>query len=301
MPSVAVVYYSQTGQSQRIATALQSAYTHAAIPCTLVKITPERPYTFPWKITEFFEQMPYCMEGISPEIEDVDPRKFDDFDHIVLVHPVWFLSASLPIQSFLKLPQAEKIFRSKKVIQILTCRNMWFSAAKKTRNALVKLGANYCGEIVLEDASPNWASLVTTPRWMFTGKKNAFAFFPPAGISEGDFENFTRSGKTKVDALFDQQLSTELEKQKMPRAKALSICLEIFGHNYIFSPWAKVISKAPRFLSGTLLFLFRLNLVSFLLIAVPTLEIVSRILSYPFCSYAKKQQLRLRGLHESLH
>jgi len=295
MPKVAIVYYSQTGQSQRIAEALQANYSHYGTESKLISIRAERPYSFPWKMTTFFQQMPYCMEGVSPEIEDVNPFDFEDADRVVLVHPVWFLSPSLPVQTFFNLPSIERILSGKKVVQILTCRNMWFSAAKKTRNLIRSVGAKYHGQIVFEDPSPNWASLITTPRWMFSGKKEAFGIFPAAGIRETTFEQFKNNGMAKVEKLFETKPCCPSEEFNLDRAQALSICLEIFGHRFIFKPWAKIILSAPRFMRGLLLVGFRINLVGFLLVAVPLTGIFSRVLRTPLVSYAKKQQLSLRG------
>lgn len=295
MPKVAIVYYSQTGQSQKIAESLQANYAHYGTEATLIPIQLERPYSFPWKISNFFEQMPYCMEGVCPEIEDINPFNFQDADRVVLVHPVWFLSASLPVQRFFKLPSIERLLSGKKVVQILTCRNMWFSAAQKTRNLILGVGAKYHGQLVFEDPSPNWASLITTPRWMFSGKKEAFGIFPAAGIRENTFLQFRNSGMAQVEKLFNTKPCCPVEEHELDRAKALSICLEVFGHKFIFKPWAKIVISAPRFLRGILLVAFRLNLVGFLLVAVPLSGIISRLARTPFLSYAKKQQLSLRG------
>lgn len=295
MPSVAILYYSQTGQSQRIAESLGASYASEGSVVKIIPIRPENPYSFPWKIGSFFEQMPYCIEGITPEIEEMNPLAFQDVEKIVLVHPVWFLSPSLPIQKFFNLPGIEYILKNKKVVQILTCRNMWFTAAKKTRELILKAGAHYCGHMVLEDTSPNWASLITTPRWMFSGKKEAFAIFPPAGISEESYSDFSKTAYTKIENFFSNFNSLQTNLEKLDRAKSLSICLEIFGHRFIFKPWAKIVIKAPRVFRGLLLVGFRINLVLFLLVTIPLAEIVSRIARYPFRSYASKQQLSLRG------
>lgn len=295
MPSVAVLYYSQTGQSQRIAESVGTSYASEGHVVKLIAIKAERAYSFPWKITRFFEQMPYCIEGVSPEIESVDPLAFQDVEKIILVHPVWFLSPSLPVQSFFRIPGIEYILKGKKIVQILTCRNMWFMAARKTRDLIVSAGGLYSGEIIFEDPSPNWASLVTTPRWMFSGKKNAFAFFPAAGIPDQTFSDFSQSAFSQIEKLFNFSVPSCCEAKQPDRARALSICLEIFGHNVLFKPWAKIITHSPRFLRGLLLVGFRLNLVLFLLVTIPLAELVSRILRYPFRSYARKQQLSLRG------
>lgn len=293
MPRVAVLYYSQTGQSQRIADSLYSSYKEKGEDVVLIPIQPRIPYAFPWKMNRFFEQMPLCIEGHSAEIEPLNTSNYQDVERVVLIHPVWFLSPSLPVQEFFKLPEIEYLLRSKKFVQILTCRNMWFSAAKITRQLAISAGANYCGQIAIEDPHPNWASLVTTPRWMFSGKKEAFAIFPSAGIPDETFKQLDHSLTQKIETLFEKNIPGE--NFNLNRSKSLSLCLEVFGRRFIFKPWAKIILKSPKALRSVLLLLFRINLVLFLLAAIPVTEILSRLVRFPFQSFAKKQQLSLGG------
>jgi len=55
---------------------------------------------------------------------------------------------------------------------------------------------------VLTDQGPPWATFVTTPRWVLTGKKNGFwGVFPPAGVSEAEIAAAARFGRALADAL----------------------------------------------------------------------------------------------------
>ena len=49
--------------------------------------------------------------------------------------------------------------------------------------------ASLTGHIALADRSANLLSLVTILRWMLTGKKDAFLFFPAAGVSQADIDH----------------------------------------------------------------------------------------------------------------
>jgi hypothetical protein len=55
--------------------------------------------------------------------------------------------------------------------------------------------------VVLVDQGPAWATFVTTPRWLLTGRKDGFwGVFPPAGVSEADIAGAARFGHALVDA-----------------------------------------------------------------------------------------------------
>lgn len=290
---VLIVYYSQTKQSQRIASILKQSFKNEEAELLEIKAKP--PFSFPWKIGNFFAQMPECVEGRGCEIEDINEEAIHAAEAIVLVNPVWFLSPSLPIQAFLKLAFDKRFLESKKVFQVLTCRNMWAVAAKKTKQLLLNGGAHYSGFLAVSDPSPNWASLITTPRWMFWGKKEAFSIFPPAGISEDVFNDFEKKG-TGIVANSLRGASEVLRLSSVEqRPEALSFCLERFGHFVLFKPWAKLILSSPEFLKSLLIFAFRLNLVLFLILIVPPAEVISRLIPQVFRFFAKREELKLRG------
>jgi hypothetical protein len=292
---VLVVYYSQTRQSQRVAQLLLGRYRDGE--ASLFPIKAKQDFSFPWKINSFFAQMPLCIENMGCAIEDFDAQALIDCEEIILVHPVWFLSPSLPVQEFFKIAKARGLIVGKKVVQILTCRNMWFLAAKKTKDAVENCGAEYCGHIALCDPNPNWATLVTTPRWMFFGKKNAFGIFPAAGISEKVYEDFGQRALIEVKALFEGngKALERLDARQESRADAVSVCMEVFGHSFIFKPWAKLINFMPAQLKTILIFAFRINLVLMLLILVPFYELFSRVIPSRFLSAAKKHKLILQS------
>jgi len=79
---------------------------------------------------------------------------------------------------------------------------MWLSAHEKVKALLAERGARQIDNVVLVDQGPPWATFVTTPRWMFTGKKEGFwGIFPPAGVSATEIAGAERFGRALADAL----------------------------------------------------------------------------------------------------
>src|SRR5690606_18271143 len=107
-----------------------------------------------------------------------------------LGYQVWFLSISIPINSFLFSPDAAQLFQNTPVLTVIGCRNMWVNAQEKMKKRLQELQAHLVGNIVLTDKAPNLISAYTIVKWMFTGKKEKYlGIFPKPGISDQDINN----------------------------------------------------------------------------------------------------------------
>jgi hypothetical protein len=200
MPRILVIHYSQTGQATRAARAmLAPVENHADFEVLWQAVEPVEPYPFPWGFFSFFDTFPECVHLDPPALK---PMAFDPdahYDLIVLVYQVWFLSPSLPIAAFLKSPAA-RVLRDRPVVTLIACRNMWLSAHEAMKGLLRECGARLIDNVVLIDQGPAWATFVTTPRWMFTGRKDGFwGIFPPAGIGASEISAAGRFGRALVD------------------------------------------------------------------------------------------------------
>lgn len=267
------LYYSQTGQTQHAMDTLAKGFAKAS-GCDVESYTVVEKFTFPWKMRDFFRAFPRCVLGLAPRFGSM-PVKFDDYDLVILGGQVWFLSPSLPLQSLLQSSQAEGL-KGKPVIVLVTCRNLWYSAARLVRESLQTIGAKYLGQITVCEISPLWASFVTTPRWMLTGKKEPFAFFPAAGIREGDFTALENLGQKLGEswvASGGRSVAPGLLKSNLDR---LSLRLmDRIGRNF-FQVWARTllrIAPKPGIWQDFCLILFRLNLVVLIVVVAPCTKV----------------------------
>lgn len=80
---------------------------------------------------------------------------------------------SQPITAFLQSEQAKKVLKDTPVITLIGCRNMWLMAQEKVKKLLAESEAKLIGNVVKVDQSNDWASFITTPLWMLTGKKKS--------------------------------------------------------------------------------------------------------------------------------
>ncbi len=202
MTRILILYYSQTGQLTRAVRSMCAPLaSRADIEIVWQPLEPERPFPFPWTFFTFLDVFPESVYLDPPPLRPVSFNPDDRFDLVVLAYQVWFLSPSLPMAGFLKSPAAS-VLKNKPVITLIACRNMWISAQEKIKTMLSSLGARLIDNVVLIDQGPPWATFVTTPRWLLTGKKAGFwGVFPPAGVSDGDIAGAARFGRALADSL----------------------------------------------------------------------------------------------------
>ncbi|MGZ3722940.1 MAG: flavodoxin family protein [Bdellovibrionales bacterium] len=278
MKKALFLYYSQTGQTARAMNLLAKGFSQVA-ECDTAVYTVSEKFAFPWKMTAFFRAFPRCVLGLAPQLVDL-PVDLEKYDLIILGGQVWFLSPSLPLQAFFQSDRAQAV-RGKKIISVITCRNIWYSALNTLRAAVEKLGGKFLGQITICEISPIWASFVTTPRWMLTGKKEPFAFFPAAGIREEDFAQLEAKGRQMATSWLnsnEQTVSPDLLKSNLDRP---SIRLMNKLGFPVFKFWASLIMRVapqPGLWQDFCLILFRINLIILIVVLAPYTKVVEVLL-----------------------
>jgi hypothetical protein len=151
---------------------------------------------------ESFLQIPTELESVP---EEITSKKYD---LILLFYQVWYLTPSIPVNSFLKSPEAKVIFNNTPVITISGSRNMWFMAQQKVKALLEKNNADLKGNIALVDRVGNLISVITIVEWMFSGiKKRYLGIFPLPGVSEKDINDSSKFGEVILQSLKENKLA----------------------------------------------------------------------------------------------
>ena len=201
---ILVPIYSQSDQLKRIVENLV-APLRAEFDVVLMPVRALKPYPFPWPFFRFLDVFPESIYQIAPRIEPLPITAQDEFDLIILPYQVWYLSPSLPIQALLQDPSFRRIAKGKPVITVIDCRNMWHMAQEKVKAALQSMGARLLDNVVLTDQGGTFATFITVPRWLWTGKHNAFWGLPPAGVHPEDIKGTRRFGLALRDALLQDK------------------------------------------------------------------------------------------------
>ncbi|MCG7987061.1 MAG: dialkylresorcinol condensing enzyme [Candidatus Thiodiazotropha weberae] len=217
MKKILVLQFSQTGQLSNIVQSISAPLQESTgIELKTETLQPLDPYPFPWPFFRFLDVFPECVYLDAPELQPLQIDTDYDADLVILAYQVWFLAPALPITGFLQSEQAKRLLSGKPVITVIGCRNMWTRAQETMKAMLDDCGARLIDNVVLTDQGSLLASFITTPRWLWTGKKEPFWGFPAAGVSDQDIQACCRFGQA-----IEQGLGEDAEKTEGPMLRGL--------------------------------------------------------------------------------
>ena len=243
----AVFFYSQSGQASSVAKSICEPLENVVYR----QIIPLQDYPYPWNKYEFFDSFPETRLGIPPSgIKELDFSEVNDADLVIIVGQSWFLSPSLPIQSFLADTKVREYLKGKNIVFVNVCRNMWLMTGRQIKSDMKAIGARLAGHIVLQDNAPNLISALTIVRWLMYGKKEASWMLPHAGVSDKDIKDAFRFGEIIQRASGEkggfEALQPILLAAGAIKYKPSVLFLEKAGHR-MFGLWAKFIRKKGGF------------------------------------------------------
>lgn len=251
MKNILIIYYSQSGQLREIAESISLPFTeHENINITYYNIETIRNFPFPWDNDSFFGVFPETFKQIPSEIiapeEEILNKKYD----LVLLHyQVWYLTPSIPINSFLKSNYAKHLLNEVPVITISGSRNMWAFAQEKVKTLLKDSNAQLVGNIALTDRNINLISVITVVDWMFSGvKRNSYGFLPLPGVSNDEIKQSSKFGTIILPHLLSNSYKGLQEKLVENGAVEFRWFLVSMDQkaNKMFKIWSNIILKNAK-------------------------------------------------------
>ena len=251
MKRILVVYYTQSGQLKEIIDSVLSPLTEVTID--FLPIDTAEPFPFPWTDEAFFGAFPESYLQIPQPLKPFQ-LAHTDYDLVILGYQVWYLSPSIPFNSFLQSEAGKQLLQGKPVITVSGTRNMWVMAHQKVKKLLTECGAHLVGNIALTDRHHNHISVITIVQWLFSGDKNKryLGVFPKAGVADKDIESASVYGTLIAPHLQTGDytgLQQEIVAHGGVHYKRFLLSAEKKG-NRLFGIWAKMIygSKKRKFL-----------------------------------------------------
>lgn len=300
MKNVLVIYYSQSGQLESIARNIAKPFLNSEeINVTFHEIKLEKPFPFPWDKNSFFDAFPESFLQIPTSLQPVPEAILNtNYDLILLHYQVWYLSPSIPINSFLKSSEAKKILNNTPVITISGSRNMWIMAQEKIKVLLREANTKLVGNVALVDRVGNLISVITIVEWMFSGvKKKYLGIFPLPGVSEKDIQESDKFGNI-ILTHFNQNNYTHLQTNLVAlggiRISPYLVTVDKTA-NKIFNKWSNLIYKNQKN-RKTLLKIFNVYLFLAIWLISPIVYIL-HLITYPFkLKTIKKETLYYQGV-----
>ena len=284
MKKVLVVTYTQSGQLDEICHRVTAPFlADPEVHVTYYNIELEKNFPFPWTGATFFNSFPESFKQIPQNIlapaESILNQKYD---LIILGYQVWYLTPSIPINSFLKSEYAKELFNHTPVMTVIACRNMWAKAHDKMQILLNDLNAKHVGNVALIDHAPNLISVVTIVKWMFTGSKESYlGIFPKPGVSKEDIANSFHFGEIALQSLKQDNytnLQPELVANGAIKIKPFLFMIDRTA-NRIFEIWSTLILK-KKDNRKTWINIFKYYLLFVLFVVSPIVYILF-LLTYP--------------------
>lgn len=251
MKQVLVIYYSQSGQLEDIAKSIAQPFLEdEKVELDFYEIKTVHSFPFPWRSAVFFDVFPETFQQIPEEIHPPAKHILEKkYDLILFHYQVWYLTPSIPINSFLKSPYAATILCGTPVVTISGSRNMWAKAQDKVKALLLQNGARLVGNIALTDRHHNMISVVTIVDWLFSGlKRRAYGIFPLPGVAEEEIKGAYKYGETIKSSMkkdnFDS-LQALLLAQGAVDYKFFLVSMDKKA-NRMFHIWSTLILKKPK-------------------------------------------------------
>ncbi len=289
---VLVIYYSQSGQLGEILDQFTGPLSGAGHQVEKVRVYPATPYPFPWTGKSFFSVMPDCVLEVAAPLQPFVIKE-TRYDLIVVGYQAWFLSPSIPSNSFLQDEKIKSVFNNTPVITVTGARNMWISAMEVVKKRLRESGARLVGNIALTDRHHNLISFITIFQWMFKGRKERYlGIFPKPGVADEDIARCNWFGETVLEHLLSgkwEGLQEELVRQKAIAVKYRLMFIESKAKR-IFRIWASIIAKRRN--KAAWLVVFKYYLILALFLAAPVILTIDAIFFKPFLSSRIKKQMK---------
>ncbi len=179
-----------------------------------------------------------------------------------MAYQVWFLSPSIPINSFLKSLYAKQILGDTPVVTVIGCRNMWVMSHEKVKKLIAEANGNLVGNVSFVDRHINHISVITIVHWMFSGKKTKlYGIFPKPGVAQRDIDAASKFGEIilkNIEKNDFKGLPNKLYDAGGVLTKPFLVLMDQKA-NKMFSLWSKfVLSKNKN--RSFKLFLFKIYL-----------------------------------------
>ena len=238
LPRAVVYLYSQTGQLHEVADALTAPLIARGWKIRWVDVQPRVAFPFPWPIRRFFGVFPAAVdpEALVDLVEPAGGFGTEPDELVILAYQVWYLAPSLPIRSLLKAhPEA---VRNRRVVTLIACRNMWYSAAIEVSGLLRSAGARSVDVVAATDTRRQATTFVTTLRWLLTGRREPFLWFGRAGVGDAELARVAGVGGCIAE-------SGQCPQVAAPIVPTLAAADLLAGT--VFLRWGATVRSARRF------------------------------------------------------
>ncbi len=215
-PRVLLLYYSYTGQSQKVLEAAGEVFRARGYEVTTAPIEftdpryAERFSRFPMRNVwpEFLGMLPAQTLQRTGDIRTPDPVRTGDFDLICIGSPTWWDTVSMPLRTFLTSHEARNLLDGTPFAVFVVCRRKWRKNLAGVRKLAEKKGGRYVDGIHFTYPGGQLSSMLSLTSYLGSGEyKDRYlgVRLPPTNISDGQIEVSRRFAARVADKVFGKQ------------------------------------------------------------------------------------------------
>ena len=150
-PSVLLVYYTHTQQTQRVVDAMSEVFSERGCDVSTAAIEFTDPRyrekfdRFPFKhaLLDLLAVLPGQLRRKTGQIEIPASAQGGDYDLVCFGSPTWFFTTNMPLRSYLKSDAAGKVLAGRPFAAFVVCRRYWSINLKEVRKLGTVRGGAY--------------------------------------------------------------------------------------------------------------------------------------------------------------
>ena len=218
-PSVLMVYFSYTHQTEKVMEEMAEVLRGQGISITLAPIAFTDPryekrfqrFPMPKPFLEVIAMIPAELRRRRAEIGIPNVVAQGDYDFVVVGAPTWWLSTDIPMRSFLESETAAKVLEGKPFTGVVCCRRYWKHNLKTVRRLGTRRGGVFVEGIHFRYQGGQVRSLFSLLSFLGSGEyKERYhgVKIPPTNLQDYHLEQ----ARTFAGAVGDRLLSTSNTK-----------------------------------------------------------------------------------------
>jgi menaquinone-dependent protoporphyrinogen IX oxidase len=225
-PRVLLLYYSYTGQSQKVLEAAGEVFRERGCEVHKAEIEftdqryAERFSRFPMRRVwpDMLSVLPAQKRGQTGEIRTPDTVRTGDYDLICIGSPTWWQTVSMPMRSFLKSDEARNLLSGTPFAVFVVCRQFWRENSTAVRELAEQQGGKYVDELHFTYPGDPLRSMLSLTSYLGSGEyrdRYLGMRIPPTNVQPEQLEQTRTFAAALADRLFGK--ATAGEESAQPR------------------------------------------------------------------------------------
>jgi menaquinone-dependent protoporphyrinogen IX oxidase len=226
-PRVLLLYYSYTGQSQKVLDAAGEVFRGRGCEVRTAEIAftdqryAEKFSRFPMRRVwpDMLSVLGAQKRGETGEISIPDEVGDGDYDLICIGSPTWWQTVSMPMRSFLKSDEARKLLSGKPFVVFVVCRQYWRENFEAVRELAEQQGGRYVDEIHFTYPGDSLRSMLSLTSYLGSGEyrdKYLGLRIPPTNVQPEQLEQTQTFAARLADRLLARGSAVPGEKTVQP-------------------------------------------------------------------------------------